>query len=140
MKVNRIDHICIAVKDLDSAGNTWGLLLGKSEPDEVYVDELEKVRVFRYMVGEVGLEVMESTGPGSDVERWIERHGEGLMILGLNVDDTPAAMAELQSAGYPLIGGPRQCDHGEFGFVHPKGANGVLLELMADHVSDTGRR
>jgi methylmalonyl-CoA/ethylmalonyl-CoA epimerase len=133
VRVNRIDHICIAVKDLASATKTWAPLLGKGKPDEIYVDEIERVRVHRYMVGEVGVEVMESTGADSHVERWIERHGEGLMILGLNVDDTPAAMAELKAAGYPLIGGVRDCEHGLFGFVHPKGANGVLLELMAEH-------
>ncbi len=51
MKINRIDHICIAVKDLEDAKKKWELVLGKSAPDETYVDEVAKVKVARYMWG-----------------------------------------------------------------------------------------
>jgi len=61
MKLNKIDHICIAVKDLEAAKKVWEPMLGKSGPDDAYVDELEKIKVARYLVGEVGFELMEST-------------------------------------------------------------------------------
>ena len=66
MKINKIDHICIAVRDLDKAREVWEPVLGKEKPDDEYVDEPEKIKVARYWVGEVGFELMEST---SDEDR-----------------------------------------------------------------------
>ena len=77
-KINRVDHICIAVKNLEEAKKKWAPLLGKSEPDDAYVDEPEKINVARYYLGEVGFELMESTTPDGDVAKFIERHGEGV--------------------------------------------------------------
>ena len=130
MKVNKIDHICIAVKDLEAARKVWEPLLGKTEPDDAYVDEPEKIRVARYWVGEVGFELMESTSPDGDVAKFIERRGEGIMLVSFNVDDTRAAISELEAKDYPFIGGPRPFRDCEFAFVHPKKMNGVLLELI----------
>jgi methylmalonyl-CoA/ethylmalonyl-CoA epimerase len=130
MKVNKIDHICIAVKDLDAARKIWEPILGKPEPDDPYVDEPEKIRVARYWLGEVGFELMESTTPDGEVAKFVERHGEGVMIISLNVDNTRGAMDELKGKGYPFIGGARPFRDCEFAFVHPKAVNGVLLELI----------
>jgi methylmalonyl-CoA/ethylmalonyl-CoA epimerase len=130
MKVNKIDHICIAVKDLDAARKIWEPILGKPEPDDPYVDEPEKIRVARYWLGEVGFELMESTTPDGEVAKFAERHGEGVMIISLNVDNTRVAMDELKGKGYPFIGGARPFRDCEFAFVHPKAVNGVLLELI----------
>jgi methylmalonyl-CoA/ethylmalonyl-CoA epimerase len=130
MKVNKVDHICIAVRDLEQARKVWEPILGKSAPDDAYVDEPEKIRVARYWVGEIGFELMESLTPDGDVAKFIEKRGEGVMIVSLNVDDTRAAMSELQEKGYPLIGGVRQFRECEFAFVHPKAVNGVLLEVI----------
>jgi methylmalonyl-CoA/ethylmalonyl-CoA epimerase len=129
MKVNKIDHICIAVKDLDAARKIWEPILGKG-PDDPYVDEPEKIRVARYWLGEVGFELMESTTPDGDVAKFIEKRGEGVMIIGLNVDSTEAAMNELKAKNYPFIGGLRPFRGCKFAFVHPKMVNGVLLELI----------
>lgn len=130
MKVNKIDHICIAVRNLEQACRIWEPILGKSAPDDAYVDEAEKIRVARYWVGEVGFELMESLTPDGDVAKFIEKRGEGVMIVSLNVDDTREAMSELKEKGYPLIGGARQFRDCEFAFVHPKAVNGVLLEVI----------
>lgn len=135
MKTNKVDHICIAVKDLEAARKIWEPVLGKSEPDDPYVDELEQIRVARYWIGEVGLELMESTSPDGPVAKWIEKHGEGVMLLSLNVDNTRQAIQELEAKDYPFIPAPdgqkarpfRDC---EFAFVHPRKVNGVLLELI----------
>ena len=130
MKVNKIDHICVAVKDLDAARKVWEPMLGKSEPDDAYIDEPEKIKVARYWVGEVGFELMESTSDDGDVAKYIEKHGEGIMLLSLNVDNTREAMQEMQDKDYPFIGGARSFRDCEFAFVHPKKMNGVLLELI----------
>jgi methylmalonyl-CoA/ethylmalonyl-CoA epimerase len=114
MKINKIDHICIAVKNLAEARKAWEPLLGSDKPDDEYVDEREKIRVVRYMVGEVGFELMESTSPDGDVAEVAQ---------------------ELQGKGYSLISDARgeiarpfrDC---EFAFVHPKKLNGVLTEII----------
>ena len=129
MKVNKIDHICIAVKDLAAAREQWEKMLGKG-PDDEYVDEPEKIRVARYILGGVGFELMESTSPDGDVAKWIEKRGEGLMLVGLNVDNTADAVDELKTQDYPIIGGLRDFRDCQFAFVHPKATNGVLLELI----------
>ena len=135
MTVNKIDHICIAVKNLDEARKIWEPVLGKPEPDDPYIDEPEKIRVARYWVGEVGFELMESTTPDGDVAKFIERNGEGVMLISLNVDNTRKAVDELKDKDYPFIPDKtgevarpfRDC---EFAFIHPKKMNGVLLELI----------
>ena len=137
MKPKKIDHICVAVKNLEEAKKAWEPILGKSGPDDAYVDEPEKIRVARYYVGEVGFELMESTSPEGDVAKFIERNGEGIMIISFNVENTRKAVDELKAKGYPFIPDKRgevarpfrDC---EFAFIHPKKVNGVLLELIDD--------
>jgi len=137
MKVNKVDHICIAVKNLDEAKKIWEPVLGKSGPDDAYVDEREKIRVARYWVGEVGFELMESTTPDGDVAKFVEKRGEGVMLISLNVDNTREAVDELKAKDYPFIPDPsgetirpfRDC---EFSFIHPGKMNGVLAELIDD--------
>ncbi|MGA7640730.1 MAG: hypothetical protein WBW56_00875, partial [Syntrophobacteraceae bacterium] len=89
----------------------------------------------RYWVGEVGFELMESTAPDGPVGRWIEKNGEGVMVISLNVDNTREAIKELEPMDYPFVPAPdgknarpfRDC---EFAFIHPKKVNSVLLELI----------
>lgn len=130
MKANKVDHISIAVKNLQKAQKVWEPVLGKSEPDDAYVDESEHIRVARYWVGEVGFELMESTSPDGEVAKFIEKRGEGIMLISLNVDHTRDATEELKKKDYPFIGGVRPFRDCEFAFVHPKKMNGVLLELI----------
>lgn len=134
MKANKIDHICIAVKNLEAARKVWEPILGKDKPDDAYVDEPEKIRVARYWLGSglgaIGFELMESLTPDGEVAKFIEKRGEGIMLVSLNVDNTRSAMAELAAKGYPFIGGARPFRDCEFAFVHPKKVNGVLLELI----------
>lgn len=135
MKINKVDHICIAVKDLDAAMRIWEPVLGKTEPDDPYVDEAEQIRVARYWIGEVGFELMESTAPDGPVAKYIEKNGEGVMVVSLNVDSTREAVEELQCGDYPFIPDAsgkvarsfRDC---QFAFIHPKKMNGVLTELI----------
>ncbi len=135
MKVNRVDHICVAVKNLDEARKQWEPFLGKEGPDEAYVDEPEKIRVARYWIGEVGFELMESTSPDGDVAKFIEARGEGVMLISFHVDNTREAVIEAESKGYPVIPDARgekvrPFRDQEFAFIHPKALNGVLTELI----------
>jgi methylmalonyl-CoA/ethylmalonyl-CoA epimerase len=79
---------------------------------------------------------MESTTPDGPVAKWIEKNGEGVMILSFNVDKTADAVEELKDE-YPFIPAPngkvlRPFRTGEFAFIHPKKMNGVLTELICD--------
>ena len=130
MKTNGIDHICIAVKSIEKARKVWEPVLGKSKPDIEYVDDLEKIKVARYTFGSVGFELMESTSPDGEVAKFIEKKGEGIMLVSLNVNNTRESMDELDRKGYPFIGGPRPFKGCEFAFIHPKKMNGVLLEII----------
>jgi methylmalonyl-CoA/ethylmalonyl-CoA epimerase len=115
----------------------WEPFLGKSEPDLAYVDEAEKIKVVRYWIGEVGFELMESTSPDGDVAKFVEKRGEGIMLISFGVDNTREAVKELQAKGYPFIADSRgeiarpfgDC---EFAFVHPRKLNGVLTEVIDD--------
>ena len=132
MKINRMDHICVAVKNLEAARKTWEPVLGKLRPDVEYEDESEKIRVARYWLGEVGFELMESLTPNGEVAKFIEKRGEGVMLVSFNVDHTRGAMDELKAENYPFIGGPRPFRDCEFAFIHPQKMNGVLVELIDD--------
>lgn len=130
MKINKIDHLCIAVRDLADARAKWEPLLGKEGPDDEYVDEPEQIHVARYWLGGVGFELMQSTAPDGEVAKFIDKHGEGFMLIGFNVDDTASAVEELKGEGYPFIGGLRPFRSCQFAFVHPKALNGVLTEII----------
>jgi len=122
----------VAVKNLEAAKKTWEPVLGKPGPDAEYEDESEKIRVARYLLGEVGFELMESLTPDGEVARFIEKRGEGVMLLSFNVDHTRSAMEALQPQGYPFIGNARRFRDCEFAFIHPQKMNGVLVELIDD--------
>ena len=143
MKVNKLDHICIAVKDIEAARKLWEPILGKSSPDDPYTDDQEQIRVARYWLDGVGFELMESTSPDGHVAKWIEKNGEGIMLVSMNVKNTREAVQELEAKDYRFVPNPeplpgdatgkarrfREC---EFAFLHPKNLNGVLLELIDD--------
>ncbi len=135
MKLDKVDHICVAVRNLAQARAVWEPLLGKTQPDDAYIDEPEKIKVARYWVGEVGFELMESTAPDGEVAKFIEKRGEGVMLVSFKVDNTRQAVAELQGKGYPIIPAAngqalRRFRDGEFAFIHPGKLNGVLTEII----------
>jgi methylmalonyl-CoA/ethylmalonyl-CoA epimerase len=95
--ISQIDHICIAVHDLPAAMAHWGKLLGKDKPDLEYTHDEEAIRVARYYVGEVGYELMCFTRTGSEVDHFIKKRGQGVMLISFKVPDTVATMEFSQS-------------------------------------------
>ncbi|MHB8764735.1 MAG: VOC family protein [Deferrisomatales bacterium] len=129
--IEKIDHICIAVRDLEQAKRTWGPFLGKSRPDLEYRHDPEAIDVARYYVGEVGYELMASTREGSDVDRFLKKRGEGVMLLSFKVPDTVAAMKTLREAGFEMLDKePRQWEKSRYAFLNPGFMNGVLVEVI----------
>ncbi len=131
MKAMRIDHISLAVKDLSKAREAYEKVLGL-ELDSTYVSEREKIRVARYYLGDVALELMEPTAPDSEVAKFIERRGEGVFVISYEVGDVDEALAELRKQGCKLIDEKvRHLLGARYAFtLHPKELCGVLTEVI----------
>ncbi|MFA5111120.1 MAG: methylmalonyl-CoA epimerase [Desulfobaccales bacterium] len=130
MKVKRIAHLGIAVKDLDAPKKLYGENFNlELKGDEVV--EAQKVKVSFIKVGESNLELLLPTTPDSAVAKFLETKGEGFHHLALEVEDIHAAVAELKAAGVRLIDEkPREGAHGALvAFIHPKATFGLLVEL-----------
>ncbi len=93
MKARKVDHICIAVKDLSAARTIYENTLGLELAIE-YVAESEKIKVARYYIGEVALELMESTTPDGEVAKFIDKKGEGVFLISYQVDDVAEGLRE----------------------------------------------
>jgi methylmalonyl-CoA epimerase len=130
MKILGVDHIGIAVSDLDAALRFYSEQLGLSPaPIEEHPDL--GLRIARVMVGDVELELIEA----EDWERTTQRHlpykGPGVYHFGLRVADVDAAVAELDAAGVPIIDRqPREGANMRISFLHPDAAAGGLIELV----------
>jgi len=131
MKLEKIDHICFAVKDLERTKqiyrDNFGLL-----PELEYVAESEHIRVSRYYIGEVAVEFMESTSPAGEVAKFIKKRGEGVFLISYKVDDLDRALAELRLKGEDLIDQePRALFGNRYAFIQkPDKLCGVLTELV----------
>lgn len=125
-----LDHVAILVADLDAAirlyRDVYGLTL--SEVEEV---PTEKVRVAMFGHGAGRIELVSPTGQDSPMAKALEKRGEGLHHVCLEVPDIEQAMRALKAAGAPLLDEvPRPGAGGaRVAFVHPKGSRGVLMEL-----------
>ncbi|MBA4392033.1 MAG: methylmalonyl-CoA epimerase [Desulfobacca sp.] len=131
MKLEKIDHICFAVKDLEETKKVYQEDFGLT-PTYEYIAESEKIKVARYYIGDVAVECMESTAPDGQVAKFIETKGEGVFLISYKVDDLSKAMDELRDKGIKLIDSkPRELFGNRYAFVHhPKKLNGVLTELL----------
>ncbi len=129
--MRRIDHIGIAVEDLEAALVPYveGLGMEVAHREEVAT---ERVRVAMLPIGDTKLELLEPTDPESAIARFIERRGPGVHHIALAVDDVAASLASLRAAGVRLIDEePRPGAGGtRVAFAHPKGFGGVLVELV----------
>lgn len=131
MKLKAIDHLCIAVKDLDKARRAYEQDLGL-ELDGLYVAESEKIRVARYYLGDVALELIEPTSPDSEVARFLQKRGEAFYLISYRVEDVEGALAELRAKGVRTIDErPRRLLGNRYAFIHPpKELGGVLSEVL----------
>lgn len=130
MKIEKIDHICLAVKNLEKARQVYEGILGL-EPDILYTVDKEKIKVARYYIGDVALELMESTSPDGDVAKFIEKKGEGVFLVSYRVADVEKTLAELKEKGHKLIDDkPRSIMGQRYAFInHPRETCGVLTEV-----------
>ena len=129
----KTEHIGIAVKDLSISIPLFEKLLN-SQCYKTELVETEKVNTAFFQQGETKIELLESTDPNGVIAKFIERKGEGLHHIAFDVADIRAEMNRLQGEGFVLLN--EEPKHGADNklvcFLHPKGTNGVLIELCQE--------
>ncbi len=132
MEISHIEHIGIAVKDLDAAIEYYEEVLGlRCYKTEVVHDQ--KVKTAFFLAGQTKIELLESTAPDGTVAKFIDKRGEGLHHLAFAVNDVQSALDDAEEKGVTLIDrAPRPGADGlQIAFLHPKSTFGVLTELCS---------
>lgn len=131
MKATEIDHICIAVNDLDQARKHYEEILGL-EPHGEYEAPSESIRVVRYYLGSVALELIEPTKWRCEVANFLKNKGEGVFLISYRVDDVAQGLDELRQKGVPTIDRePRRLMGNNYAFITPPNLlGGVLTEIL----------
>ncbi len=129
MKPIKINHIAIVVRDIDASLDFWVKAFG------LQVDHIEDVpsqasKVAFLPVGESEVELVQPTSTDSGMAAYLEKRGEGMHHLCIEVEDIDAALAHLKALDVRLINAePEVLPGRKMAFIHPKAANGVLIEL-----------
>lgn len=131
--MNKIEHIGIAVKDLEQVGKTYEILLN-TECYKTEKVESEGVETAFYAVGESKIELLAATNEESPIAKFIAKKGEGIHHIAFAVKDIRAEIRRLKAEGYQVLNEePKKgADNKLVAFLHPKSANGVLVELCQD--------
>ena len=126
----RLEHIGIAVKNLSDSNELFRRLFGESQ---YKIEEVasEHVNTSFFRIGESKVELLEGTDPDSAISKFIEKRGEGIHHVAFEVEDIQAEMKSLEGEGFRLLNEQpkRGADNKLVCFLHPKSANGVLVEL-----------
>ncbi len=128
--VKQLEHIGIAVKNLEAANECYAKLLG-SQPYKTEEVKSENVVTSFFKTGDSKVELLEATSPDSAIAKFIETRGEGLHHVAFEVEDIRAEMQRLEKEGFRILNPEpkRGADNKLVCFIHPKSANGVLVEL-----------
>ncbi|WP_459210109.1 methylmalonyl-CoA epimerase [Aquimarina rhabdastrellae] len=131
--INKIEHLGIAVKDIDQANTIYEKLLGVP-PYKQETVESEAVITSFFQVGENKIELLASTSPEGTIAKFIEKRGEGIHHVAFDVDDIEKELARLKNEGFTILNEKPKlgADNKRVAFIHPKGTNGVLVELCEE--------
>lgn len=131
--MEKIEHIGIAVRDLEKSNELFAKLFGESH---YKVEEVasEGVRTSFFKNGPNKIELLEATDPGSPIAKFIEKKGEGIHHIAFAVKDIRSEMKRLAAEGFQLLNEEPKpgADNKLVAFLHPKSTNGVLIELCQD--------
>ncbi len=139
MRITRIDHVAVCVANIDHQLPSWLNLLGLAAGPREYVEAQKTEAAFILTPEEAGctVELIAPKNGNPGLEKFIESHKgrSGLHHIAFAVDDLAGALRELDARGVPLIDKvPRPGARGHMvGFLHPKAADGILIELVSDH-------
>ncbi|NUM32616.1 MAG: methylmalonyl-CoA epimerase [Bacteroidetes bacterium] len=131
--MNKIEHIGIAVKNLEESNKIWSLLLN-TEPYKQEIVESEGVITSFFKTGESKIELLASVSNGSAIEKFIEKRGEGIHHIAFEVNDIDYEIERLENNGFVLINksSKKGADNKMIAFLHPKSSGGVLVELCME--------
>ncbi|MCW5514715.1 methylmalonyl-CoA epimerase [Muriicola sp. Z0-33] len=131
--MNKIEHIGIAVKDLEASNKLFAKLFGKAHYKTEEVAS-EGVKTSFFMAGPNKVELLEGLNEDSPISKFIEKKGEGIHHIAFEVDDIEAEIARLSAEGFRVLNEtPKKgADNKLVAFLHPKSANGVLVELCQE--------
>jgi len=131
--MEKLEHIGIAVKNLDESNQLFAKLLGKAH---YKIEEVasEGVRTSFFELGGVKIELLEATNANSSIAKFIEKRGEGIHHLAFEVADIKKSIALYAEKGFLLLNDqPKEgADNKQIAFMHPKSTNGVLVELCKE--------
>ncbi len=126
----KLDHIGVVVRDIQEALKVYEAALGLPLREVAEVPD-QKVRVAFLPIGESNIELVQPITDDTGIAQYLERRGEGIHHICIEVEDIEAALDRLKAHGVQLIDEvPRQGAHGQVAFVHPKAMHGVLVELV----------
>ncbi|MFT4753594.1 MAG: methylmalonyl-CoA/ethylmalonyl-CoA epimerase [Salibacteraceae bacterium] len=133
--MRKIEHLGIAVKDLKKANETFAKLLGKSSYKQETV-ESESVSTSFFEIGESKIELLQATDENSAIHKYLDKNREGVHHIAFDVANIYAEIERLKSEGFVFINEePKEgADNKLVVFIHPKSANGLLVELCQEIV------
>jgi methylmalonyl-CoA/ethylmalonyl-CoA epimerase len=134
--INKIEHIGIAVKNLDESEKMYKALFGK-EAYKTEVVESEGVKTLFFQLGESKIELLEATKADSPIAKFLDKRGEGIHHIAYDVDDIEKEIERLKEEDFELIHqSPKSgADNKLIAFLHPKSTKGVLIELCQEKYS-----
>lgn len=131
--IKKIEHIGIAVKNIEASNDLFTKLFGKQHY-KVESVESEGVNTSFFMLGETKIELLEASNANSSIAKFIDKKGEGIHHIAYEVDNLDDEMLRLKNEGFELINKePKDgADNKRICFLHPKSTNGVLVELCEE--------
>lgn len=131
--MNKIEHIGIAVKNMEEAAATYEALLNQAPYKKEKV-ESEGVTTLFFRSGESKIELLAATNPNSPIAKFVEKKGEGIHHIAFSVDDIHAEIKRLENKGFVMINPQPKfgADNKLIAFLHPKSNHGVLVELCQE--------
>ena len=131
--MDKIEHIGIAVKDLEASNTLFEKLLGVPHYKTEEVAS-EGVKTSFFKSGPNKIELLEATKPDSPIAKYLEKKGEGIHHIAFAVEDIASEIERLKGEGFVVLNEtPKKgADNKQVAFLHPKGTNGVLVELCQE--------
>lgn len=131
--MRKIEHIGIAVKDLEKSNALFDKLLGKKHFKTEEVDG-EKVVTSFFQVGETKVELLQATYENSSIAKYLEKKSEGVHHIAFDVEDITAEVERLKAEGFEILNDTPKlgADNKLVVFLHPRSTNGVLIELCQE--------
>jgi methylmalonyl-CoA/ethylmalonyl-CoA epimerase len=131
--MNKIEHIGIAVKDLEKSNEIFASIFGEKQY-KIEAVKSEGVKTSFFKVGENKIELLEATDESSPIAKFLEKKGEGVHHIAFAVDDILSEVKRLKKKGFTILNEiPKKgADNKLVVFMHPKTTNGVLIELCQE--------